>query len=181
MNRRTMLKHAGTVGALAIVAPSVLLQTACGDTKQLVRWVVIVIGALKDVSPILGEMEQSVIVALISRAVPIAEKLKKAFEDNDHVSTLQFLDNLINPDNGLIVQIADAVWALPDGDPRKRLVLGLLAIGMVALRLISANIEQEVPVAAADSARRAQPSAARSIERAAKADALTRAFAAAKF
>lgn len=181
MNRRTMLKHTGlTIGAVAVAGPAVLLQTGCGDTKQLSRWTVTTIASLKDVSPILADMGAGSIVALIGKAIPIAEKLKGAFDRNDHASALTFLDNLINPQTGLIVEIANLAGALAD-DGRKRLVLGLLAIGMVALRLISANIEDNVPAADAAAATAARPSAARSVKRAAKADALEAAFAAVKF
>jgi hypothetical protein len=139
-----------------------------------------VIGALQDVSPILADMGAPNIVALIAKAVPIAEKLKEAFQNNDHASTLTLLDNLINPQTGVIVDIANAVGALGD-DNRKRLVLGLLAIGMVALRLISANIENEVPASAVASARRSAPVASDSIKKAASATALQAAFSASRF
>lgn len=181
LNRRELIKRGGfTAGVLAIAGPGILISTGCGDTKQLVRWTVMLIGALKDVSLILGDMGQGNIVALIGRAIPIAEKLKKAFEDNDHASTLTFIDNLINPTSGIIVEIANAVGALAD-EGRKRIVLGTLAIGMVALRLISANIENETPVAAADTARRRAPVASRSVKKAAESSALEKAFAAVRF
>lgn len=180
MNRRSFAQTGLTVGVLAIAVPSVLLQTACGDTKQLVRWTTMLIGALKDVSPILGDMGAGSIVGLIARAIPLAERLKKAFEDNDHATTLQVLDNLINPNNGIIVQIANAVGALAD-DARKKIVLGLLAIGMVALHLIAANLSEEVPPSGAAVARSARPQAVSSIEKAAKSNSLKLAFDAAKF
>lgn len=181
MDRRTMLKFTGTGIGTAVIAPAALLQIGCGDTKQLVKWTGIVIGALKDVAPILTEMGASGVTALIAQALPIAEKLKKAFEDNDHASTLQFLDNLINPDNGLIVQIANQIGGLADNDNRKRLVQGLLAIGMVALRLISANIADTVPLADAQRAATARPGAAAAVSRAAKANKLSAAFEAVRF
>lgn len=168
------------MGALAIAGPGVLLQTACGDTKQLVRWTLMLIGALKDVSPILADMGASQIVSLVGKAIPIAESLKKAFENNDHATTLTLIENLINPQTGIITEIANQVGLLAD-DARKKLVLGLLAIGMVALRLISANIEQDVPVAAADSVRKARPAAASAITRGASKDKLEAAFNAVRF
>lgn len=181
MNRRDVIKRSAmTFGALAAAGPVVLMQAACGDTTQLVRWVGILIGSLKDVSPILTNMGAGSIVALIGQAIPIAEKLKKAFEDNNHASALDFLNNLINPENGIIVQIANAVNLLAD-DNRKRIVQGVLAIGMVALRLIAANIAEEVPAEAVTKARAAKPSAVASIERASRPEPLQAAFAAARF
>lgn len=180
LNRRTMLKRVGQTGLVLAVAPAALMQTACGDTKQLVRWTDTVILSLRDVSPILTDMGAGGVVALIARALPIAQKLRKAFQDNDNASAFTLLDNLINPQTGIIVEIATEVGALGD-EARKKLVLGLLAIGMVALRLISAQIEQTVPPAEAAAATAARPSAAKAVKRAASADALTAAFNAARF
>lgn len=180
MDRRQLIRRGATSLAVVALAPATLLQVACGDTKQLVKWTNLLIGALTDVSPILTNMGQSAIVAMIGRALPIAEKLKKAFEDNDHVSTLQFLDNLINPDNGIIVQIANAVNLMPD-DGQKRIVLGVLAIGMLALRLIAAQIGDDVPTEAKARARAAKPSAANAVEKAAAGNTLEATFKAVKF
>jgi hypothetical protein len=181
MNRRELIQRGGlTVGLLAVGGPLTLMQIGCGSTGQMVRWTSTFIGALKDITPILGDMGAGNVVSLIARAVPIAEKLKKAFEDNNHADTLTFLDNLINPQTGIIAEIADAVGALAD-DNRKRIVLGSLAIGMVALRLISANIENEVPASGAAVARKGQPRAAAAVSNAAQGSALERAFAAVRF
>lgn len=181
MNRREMIKYSGTsIGAVAVLGPAALLQTGCGDTKQLSRWTSTMIQSLRDVSPILTDMGANSVVVLIGRALPIAEKLKKAFDDNNNVDAFAFLDNLINPQTGIIVEIANSIGALAD-DGRKRLVLGLLAIGMVALRLISAQIEQTIPEADAAIATAARPSAARAVKRAAQADPLAAAFKAVKF
>jgi hypothetical protein len=168
-----------TVGAIALAGPLTIMQIACGSTKSLVKWAGIVIGALKDVSPILADIGASDVVALVAKAIPIAEKLKNAFEDNDHASTLQFLDNLINPQTGIIVEIANAVTNLTD--ERKKFVQGILAIGMVALRLIAANIEDEVPPAAATVARARNPRAVGAVQRAASRNSLEAAFNAVKF
>lgn len=181
MNRREMIRSSAlTVGALAVASPVVLMQAACGDTTQLVRWTGILIASLRDVSPVLANMGAGSIVALIGQALPIAEKLKKAFEDNNHASALQFLDNLINPETGLIMQIANAVNLLGN-DAQKRIVQGVLAIGMVALRLIAANIAEEVPQEAVRTARAAKPKAVAGIEKASRGDALEAVFAAARF
>lgn len=180
MNRRSMIKTTGTAAGFALLGGFTLGASKCGSTAQLSRWTGVLITSLKDVSPILADMGAGNIVTLIGRAIPIAEQLKNAFEDNDHADALTFLDNLINPDSGIIVEIANAVGALAD-EGRKRLVLGLLAIGMVALRLVSANIENEVPAPEAAAARAARPSAVRSVTRAAAADPLKKAFEAARF
>lgn len=179
MNRRSMLGRTGlTVGALA-VAPLTVLQFGCGSTKQLVKWSGILIQALKDVSPILTDIGAPNVVALVAKAIPVAEKLKKAFENNDNVSALQFLDNLINPTTGIIVEIQNAIGGI--SDERKKFVQGLLAIGMVALRLIAANIEDEVPPADAAMAKARSPQAVGSVQRAAAKGQLQAAFDAVKF
>lgn len=180
MNRRTMVKRTVAGVGAALLLPTTLAQVACGSTAQLARWTQTLIGVLTDVSPILSDMSAGSIVTLIAKALPIAEKLKKAFQDNDHASALTLLDNLINPQTGVIVDIANAVGALADNN-RKRIVLGLLAIGEVALHLIAAQIQNEVPVAGAAAATAAQPAAAASVTRAASSGALTAAFNAARF
>lgn len=169
-----------TAAVVIIGGPLVLAPKACGgSTSSLVKWAGMFIGALKDVSPILDSMGAGSITALVARAIPIAEKLKKAFEDNDQVSALEFFDNLTNPQTGIVVQIAEMVGGLTDA--RKPIVLGLLAIGQVALRLIAANIAQEAPASAVATAKKSAPKQALSAERAAKANALEAAFAATKF
>jgi len=180
MNRRTLIKGTMAAAGTALVLPAALAQLACGSTAQLARWTQTLIGVLTDVSPILSDMGAGSIVTLIAKALPIAEKLKKAFQDNDHASALTLLDNLINPQTGVIVDIANAVGALAD-DNRKRIVLGLLAIGEVALHLIAAQIQNEVPVAGAAAATKARPAAAASVVKAANSNALTAAFNAARF
>lgn len=181
MNRRELIKRGGlTVGAFALGGPAVLTLQGCGSTGQMVRWTSTTIGALQDVSPILTDMGAGNVVTLIARAIPIAQKLKQAFEANNHTDTLTLLDNLINPQTGVIVEIANAVGALAD-DNRKRIVLGTLAIGMVALRLISANIENETPAAGVTLAKSRAPVAAASVKRGASKGALEAAFTAARF
>lgn len=181
ITRRELIKCSGlTVGALALGGPAVLTLQGCGSTGQMVRWTSTVIGALQDVSPILADMGAGNVVALIAKAVPIAQKLKQAFEANNHADTLTLLDSLINPQTGIIVDIANAVGVLGD-DSRKRIVLGTLAIGMVALRLVSANIENETPTAGVTLAKRRAPMAAASVEKAASKGALEAAFAAVRF
>lgn len=180
MNRRQVIRRAIQGAAVLTIAPGVVLQTACGDTTQLVRWTMVVIGALKDVSPILVDMGANAVTALIAKALPIAERLKKAFEDNDHASIVDLLDNLINPQTGIAVEIANAVGALAD-DNRKRIVLGILAIGMVALRLISAEIETTTPAAAAETVKRRAPGAARAIQAGANARKLEQVFNVSRF
>jgi hypothetical protein len=138
------------------------------------------IGVLSDISPILANMGAGHVVDLISKALPIAERLKKAFSDNDNVTAGQLLENLIDPQNGLISQIADAVGLLAD-DARKKIVLGSLAIAQVAFRLISAQIENDVPVSVAANANAAKPGMAAAIKSAASADRLKLAFETTRF
>jgi hypothetical protein len=118
------------------------------------------------------------IVALIAKAIPIAESLKKAFEDSNHAETLDLLNKLIEP-GGVFAQIADLVGNL--SDDRKRLIQGLLAIAQTFLRLIAANIEEEVPVSSAAMATAANANAVNAVKQAAQAGNLEAAFNASRF
>lgn len=182
MNRRELIKRgSATALVMGISGPAIFMATGCGDTTQLVKWDNILIGALRDVRPIAADLPSGAqIVALIDRTIPVAEALKKAFQDNNHVSALTFLNNLIAPGTGLIVQLADAVGLLAD-DAKRRIVQGVLAIGMIALRLIAANLQDEVPESGVAEARSKAPEAVANIERAADGQALQRTFAAVKF
>lgn len=180
LNRREALRITGIGAGLAVGAPVTLVQIGCGSTKQLVKWTSTGIAVLNDISPILVDMGAGEIVDLIARAVPIAEKLRKAFSDNDNVSAGQLLANLIEPQAGLISQIADAVGLLAN-ESRKKIILGSLAIAQVLFRLISAQIDNDVPAAAADSAKRRAPRATTAIKTAAAPDKLQLAFEATRF
>lgn len=180
MDRRAMLKFTGmTIGAIAVGGPAVLSQIACGSTKQLAKWTGVAIDMLNQLSPILTDMGAVGVVALVARAIPIAEKLKKAFQDNDHASALILFDSLTNPQTGIIVELSNVLGVLQG--PQRRILLGLLATAQVMLHLIAANIQDNVPPAAVATARAANPTAARSVERAAQSPALERAFAVSRF
>lgn len=177
MNRRTAVKGAlTTLAVVSVGGPTVLLQSACGDTKQIVRWLGTVRVALTDMRPLLPAS----IAAAIDRALPVVDRLEKALKQNDHASTLDLLNDLINPATGIIVDIARLVGQLPEGAPTTKLVLGLLAIAQVALRLVAANIS-DAPADAQAAARRSKPEAARSVGLAADAGKLKTAFEATKF
>lgn len=180
ISRREALKLTGVGAGLAIGAPLVLVQTGCDSTKQLVKWTATGIGVLHDISPILTDMGASQVVDLIAKALPLADKLKKAFQDNDNVSAGQFLQNLIEPQTGLISQIADAVGLLAD-DARKKIILGSLAIAQVSFRLISAQIDNDVPTNTALVAAKAAPRTVSAIKKAAGPDKLQLAFEATRF
>lgn len=154
-------------------------MTGCADKKQLVKWSITGLQVLNDVSPILTEMGATEVVALIEKATPYAEKLKKAFDDNDNASAGQVLENLIGAD-GWLAKIADAVGLLKD-DNRKKIVLGSLAIAQVAYRLISAQIQNDVPANVAAAAAKERPRAAAAIRSAAQSDKLKLAFEATRF
>lgn len=180
MNRREAIRITGVGAGLAITAPAVLMQIACASTKQLVKWTATGIQALTDLSPILTEMGAGNVVDLIAKALPIAEKLKKAFQDNDNVSASQFITNLIEPQTGLIAQIAAAVGALGD-DSRKKFVFGLLASAQVMFRLINAQIVDDTPADTASTVAKASPRRAAAIKAAASPDKLQLAFEATRF
>lgn len=180
MNRRSMLRTTGlTVGMLTIAGPAILLQAGCKSTKQLSKWTSVLIGALKDVSPILTDIGAENVTALIVKALPIAEKLKAAFDDNNNVDAFALLNNLIDPRTGVIVEIADAVAKLTD--ERKKFIQGILAIGMVALRLIAAQIEQDVPANVAADVKASMPRASANVVFAAADAPLEQAFNAVRF
>lgn len=186
ISRRSVLKTSAlTAGALALSGPAILFSVACGSTKDLVKWIGIVIDSLKQISPILSSMGLPNIVALVARAVPVAEKLKKAFQDNDQASVLTWLDALINTNDGLIVAIAQEIGKLNPGDPQTKIILGVLAIAQVALHLIVANIDREVPAAGVAAAQAANPTATASLQGAVVKQrlnsSLAKAFQATKF
>lgn len=179
-NRRSVFRRlAFTAGLLVVAGPTALFQLACGSTKQLAKWAGFVIDLLNQLSPILTDMGASNIVTLIAKAIPLAQKLKEAFERNDNVSALTLFDNLTNAQTGVIVEISNAIGAL-QGDQR-RILLGIMAAASVFLRLISANIATNVTPADVAMARAARPGATASMERAAQSDVFERTFAAVRF
>lgn len=180
MNRREALRITGIGVGFAVAAPVALMQIGCASTKQLVKWATVGIQALTDLSPILTEMGAGQIVDLIAKALPIAEKLRKAFQDNDNVSASQFITNLVEPQTGLIAQIAAAVGLLTD-DPRRKFVFGLLASAQVMFRLINAQIVDDTPVVTASAVAKASPRRAAAIKAAASPDKLRLAFEASRF
>ncbi len=105
------------------------------------------------------------------------EKLKKTLEENDNVGTFDALEALTSP-TGIIVQIADEV-GLISNDATRRIVMGILAGVQLTLRLIAAQMQQDVPPAAQARARAARPAAVSAMERA--AGQLEEAFAATRF
>lgn len=180
MNRRSMLRHTIlTAGGIAVGGPLVISQTACGSTKQLAKWAGVVANSLEDISPILADMGGGAIVALIGKAIPIAKQLKKAFEDNDNSKALTFWSNLVKP-GGLIEQIVNQIDALKP-DSRKRTIQGILAIGMVALRLIEANIQDEITPAEIAAAEAVVPDAVRGVRASVRPGAIEQVFNAVKF
>ncbi len=165
---------------MALAGPAVLVQTGCGSTKQLVKWTSTGIAVLNDVSPILADMGAGQVVNLISQALPVAEKLKGAFSANDNASAGKLLASLIEPQSGLISQIADAVGLLAN-DARKKIVMGSLAIAQVSFRLISAQIETDIPATTATDLSKSIPRTAKTIRSAAAGDKLQLAFEASRF
>lgn len=180
MNRRSFLGRFGPAAAATVTTfPLVVMQTGCGSTKQLAKWTGIAIDMLTQLSPILNDMGATGIVALVAKALPIAQKLKKAFEDNDHVSALVLFNNLVNPQTGIVVQIADAIGVLQG--PKRQILLGLLATASVMFRLIATHIREEVPTADAAQAAIRAPESTKTIMEAAREDKLEATFAAVRF
>jgi len=179
-NRRSVFKRLALTASLLVVAgPTALLQVACASTKVLAKWAGFVIDLLNQLTPILTDMGVSNIVTLIAKAIPLAQKLKEAFEKNDNVSALTLFDNLTNAQTGVIVEISNAIGVLQG--PQRKILLGIMAAASVFLRLIGANISNNVTPADAAMARAARPSAAASMERAAQSDVFERLFAAVRF
>ena len=164
---------------IAAVGTLTLGNGRCGSTKTLAKWTGVGMEMLSQMSPILNNMGATGIVGLVAKALPIMSKLKKAFEDNDNVSALQLFNNLTNAQTGVIVEISNALGVLQG--QKRVILLGLMASASVMLRLIAANISDEVPASDAAIAREAVPKAAGSMARAARAEALERAFAVSRF
>lgn len=180
LNRREVIKRGVfTAGVLAIAGPGILTQVACGSTKQLVKWAGVALGYLRDLLPILTDAGAASIVALVNRALPIAEKLKKALEDNDNVATFDALQSLTSP-SGVIAQIAEEVGLITDPD-RRRIILGVMAAVQLTIRLIAAQIQENVPVPTANAIRKSVPATAGAIDRAAAEAQLNAAFKATRF
>lgn len=181
INRRGFIGSGlATAAAVAVGTPLVLMPKACsGDTSRLSRWTQIAIDTLNQLSPILTNMGATGVVGILARVIPIAQRLKKAFDDNNNADALTLFDNLTNAETGLIVELSDAIGVLQG--PQRVILLGIMAAASIFFRLIAANIAEEVPQEAVTRARAAKPKAVSSIERAAKGGALEAAFAAVKF
>lgn len=180
INRRGFIGSGlATTVALAAIAPLTLAPKACSDTSRLSKWTQIGIDTLNQVSPIVTSMGATGVVAVLLRVIPIAQKLKKAFDDNNNADALTLFDSLTNSETGLIVELSDAIGILQG--PQRVTLLGIMASASIFFRLIAANIANEVPQEAVTRARAAKPRAVASLERAAKSNALEAAFAAARF
>lgn len=178
-NRRDAFKRlALTCGALIVAGPLVLTQVAC-STKTLSKYTSFVIDLLNQLSPILADIGASNIVTLVAKAIPIAQKLKKAFDDNDNVSALTLFDNLTNAQTGVIVEISNALGILQG--PQRKILLGIMAAASVFLRLIAAQIGTVMTPAEVSMVRAARPAATASMERAAQSDVIERVFTVVRF
>lgn len=175
ITRREAIKRTAVIG---IAGPVVLAATGCESKKQLVKWSVTGLQILDEVAPTLELMGAREIVALIDKAVPYAEKLKKALEDNDNTSAGQVLENLLGAD-GWLAKIADAVGVLKD-EHRRNIVMGLLATAQISYRLIAAQIQNDAPATVA-SASKSAPKAAAAMKSAAAPNKLQLAFEATRF
>jgi hypothetical protein len=162
-----------------VVAPGTLLMTGCDKKKQVLRWSIVGLEALKEVRPTLVALNATEVVELIDQALPYADKLKDAFESDDTTSAAQWLEGMLGVD-GWMARIADKVGLLADSD-RKTIILGSLATAQIFYRMISVEIKGGAPAADKAAMRAAAPKAAATIDRAAEAKAIRQAFEVTRF
>lgn len=130
MNRRQMIKQSGlTIGAVAIGGPLVLTQVAC-DKKDLSFYVSTVVGALKDLSPLLPGLGDK-----IATAIKVAEEFDKAYKDGKFENATVLFNNLA----GVISQIIAAA-----GIDNQQVKLAL-AVTSIAIRAIASLLKSQAP------------------------------------
>ncbi len=166
MNRRELIKNV-SVGAVGFVAVSAFGPPACSVSKdKAVRYTVLAIGYLNDILPILSQIGGDSVAALISKAIPLLEKLKKALEENDFPEAGNFFDTV----TATLGQVATALLQLPESAKRD-VIIGILTLVQITMRTVSLFIESEVPPANIPQA----------VRRVAQPNAILKAFEASRF
>lgn len=144
ISRRNVLKIGGVSAAslalrglpFAGVGALALGSTGC-DIKQ----ADIVVDSLEEALPIFKDLLPGS-VEVLTKAIAVAKQLRDAIKDKAPTA-LGFLKQLIAP-NGLINQLADTL-SLIKNDTQRRVLAGILLLANIALRAISAKLEQAVP------------------------------------
>lgn len=166
MNRRQMVKVTGLgLGAVALGGFG-----PCSVSKEkAVKYTGIAIDYLKDILPITSQLGGTEVANLINKAIPALEKLKSALDNSEFPDAGSLFDQV----TGILGQIANALFQLPDS-PRRDQIIGILTLVNITLRTISLFVETETPAESVS----AIPGAVR---RAARPNAIRQAFEATRF
>lgn len=141
MRRREMLRITGLGVAAVAIGPAFTAPACDGVSKdKAVRYAGLAINYLKDILPIVGELGGSEIADLISRAIPLLEKLKTALEKSEIPVAQNFFDSATS----ILSQVANALLQLPES-ARRTTIMGILTLANVTLRTVSLFVEGETP------------------------------------
>lgn len=165
MNRRTMLSQS-TLALGGVVAGAAFTAPAC-DPKNTSIYVQTIIGALKEISPLLPGS-----ATLIAKAIKVAEDFDEAYRAGKFENALVMFENLA----GFISQIAEDVGV---NNPQVKIALAVAGIALRAIAVLLKVQESEPRVAAAVTRASAQPGAAARralVERLAAPAAVDKAF-----
>lgn len=141
-----MLITTGMAGG-GLVLGTGFTAPACDSVSKdkAVRYAGLAINYLKDILPIVGELGGSEIATLITKAVPLLEKVKAALEKADIPTAQSFFENATS----VLGQVANALLQLPEST-RRTTIMGILTLANVTLRTVNLFVETETPVATGD-------------------------------
>lgn len=165
MNRRTML---GVSGAAAV---GVAVTTACPGAKNLSVYVQTVVGALREIGPLLPGA-----AGLIAKAITIAEDFDKAYREGKFDNAKVLFENLA----GVISQIATDAGV---NNAQVKVALLLAGIAMRAIAVLL-SVQASNPEVAAALRSRTSPADQRQlalIKKLANEDVINQLFAEVKF
>lgn len=126
MNRRTILKTGALTAGMLMLSGA---QVACG--KNLSLYVNIIVGALKELSPLLPGQAQ-----LIAKAIAIAETFDRAYREGKFTDAIAIFENLA----GVLGEIADAAGVT---NPQVRTALAVAGIALRAIAVLLKSREGE--------------------------------------
>lgn len=165
VSRRRMIKLTALAGASTLVMGT----SKCGAPKNLSFYVSTIVGALKDLSPLVPNLGDK-----IAKAITIAEAFDKAYRDGKFEDATAVFNNLVS----VIEEITAAAGI--DNDQIK-LVLAVASIALRTIALLLLN-QSEQPEVAAEIAKRSARGKSESavIRRLANSAAVNKAYQASK-
>lgn len=170
ISRRSMLRT-GALAAGGFAVGTAFTAPAC-NPKNLSVYVQTVVGALKEISPLLPSSAD-----IIAKAIKVAEEFDKAYREGKFENALVLFENLA----GFITQIATDVGV---DNPTVKIALAVAGIALRAIAVLLKAQESEPAVADAVARANAKPGAAarRSlVDKLANPIAVNRAFAVSRF